>query len=55
MRSISAFMGQKLDFAKNHIWSKMKKKHVKSKTFFLINILTNPIQDKGKMTQGIRF
>jgi hypothetical protein len=47
MRHISAFMGQNLDFAKNHIWSKIKKKHVKSNEIFLINILTNPIRDKG--------
>jgi hypothetical protein len=55
MRFISAFVGQKLDFAKNHIWSKLKKKHVKLRTFFLKNILTNPIRDMGKLTQGFRF
>jgi hypothetical protein len=49
MRSISSFMGQKLDFAKNQIWSKLKKKHVKLKTFFLIYILASPIRDKAKL------
>jgi hypothetical protein len=33
----------------------MEKILYKLKTFFLMSILTNPIQDKGKLTQEIRF
>jgi hypothetical protein len=38
MRSISAFMGQKLDFSKNHIWSKLKKKFFSKKIENFINL-----------------
>jgi hypothetical protein len=36
-------------------WVKIKKKMDKLITFFLMHFFSNPIQGKGKITQGIRF